>query len=81
MKILERVSLRINDDESVTINIEPCSMERDDDEEKGHYGYEGELTATAKNFEEALTKVREMLSLKSKKGTKPKNVLSEYLKA
>jgi hypothetical protein len=64
----------------VTINIEPC-RKSEDDEGEGMGHYEGDLTATAKNFEEALNKVTEMVSLKAKKGTKPKNILSEYLKA
>lgn len=78
MKLIERVSFQVNDDGSVSIGIDPC-LKSDGDDRVLHY--EGELTATAKNMEEAINKVREMVSLKSKKGTKPKNILSEYLKA
>lgn len=70
-----------NDDDSVTIRIEPAPSKKEmdiEEDEAPRVIWEGDLTATAKTLEDAMDKIRDMISLNFK-SKNPRDVLSEYL--
>lgn len=80
-KLFRDLRLCYNDDNSISIKIVPMEKEYEDKDEEGMgiCCYE-EVTASAKNIEEALEKVKGIVGLTAKKGEKPRNVIADFLK-
>lgn len=77
--LIKRVTIRPNDDNSVTIEIEPAPAKKEKDNDDCCSPWGGELTATASSFDAAIDKLKEMYALEIKKGEKPKDILKDYL--
>lgn len=78
-ELIRSANLSFNDDDSVTIRIEPAPSPKKKDNDDGCHIWSGELTATASSFDNAIEKLKSMYNLEMKKGEKPKNILEDYL--
>ena len=84
--MIKRIVIDKNDDDTLNLSIEPVSerkmgkKDKDDDYEESDSGWCPPVTATSKDFSEAMEKISGILELKKTEGKKPKNIIMEFLR-